>query len=54
MAFQNFLFLLVDKRSVKKHISGPWSVFSVSEPESRMSFIWREIFALQTENIFAF
>jgi hypothetical protein len=32
----------------------PWSVFSVSGPVSRMSFIWREIFALQTEKIFAF
>ncbi len=35
-------------------MSGPWSVFSVSGPVSRMSFIWQEIFALQTEKIFAF
>jgi hypothetical protein len=36
--FKNSLFWLVDKRSVKTHISGPWSVFSVSGPVSRMSF----------------
>ena len=30
------------------------SLFSVSGPVSRMSFIWRESFALQTENFFCF
>jgi hypothetical protein len=51
MAFQNSLFWLVDKRSVKTHIR---TVFSVSGPVSRMSFIWQEIFALQTEIFLAF
>jgi hypothetical protein len=55
MAFQNSLFWLVDKPSVKNHIRTVVRIyFSSSGPVSRMSFIWREIFALQTENFLLF
>jgi hypothetical protein len=52
MAFQNSLFrILIGWQAVRKnpYPDGPYFPYL-----SRMSFIWPEIFALQTEKIFAF
>jgi hypothetical protein len=45
--------ILIGWQAVRKN-PYPDRGLSVSGPVSRMSFIWREIFALQTEKNFAF
>jgi hypothetical protein len=53
MAFQNSLFWLVDKRSVKTHIRTVVRIFRIWTGVPDVVYLG-EIFALQTEKIFAF
>jgi hypothetical protein len=49
--FSKFSILIVGWQAVRKN---PYPDRGPYFPVSRMSFIWREIFALQTEKNFAF